>query len=105
MNRQEIFESIEKERAYQDSKFGKHFDSLNSSAHWILYIEEYLAQAKKKLFGLRIPGGAQIEYPAGRELDGVEDATFRHSVHTKEVIDKLKKVATLAIAAIEYLDK
>lgn len=103
MKREEIFKQIEKEREYQDSKFGTEFDKMNSTGHWILYIEEYLNQAKKKLFGSRIPGGCEVNYPPGLAPKTPEDAQFRHDAHKKAALEKVKKIATLAVACLEHM--
>jgi hypothetical protein len=45
MTRQEIFDAVEKERAYQDGIWGREFDDKNTSNDWIAYITKYLGQA------------------------------------------------------------
>lgn len=45
MDRSEIFALVEKERAYQDKKWGRTFDDLNTPNDWITYIAKYLGQA------------------------------------------------------------
>jgi hypothetical protein len=102
IQRKQIYKEIEKERAYQDSKFGTWFDSMNSLGHWIVYIEEYLNMAKKKFFGSRIPGGSDITYPEAFKPKSQEEAKYRHDVHTKEIINKVLKIAALCVATIEY---
>jgi len=101
MTRQKIYELLEEERCYQDSRFGREFDELNSIGHWIIYIEEYLSQAKKKFFGSRIPGGADISYPVGQGVG--ERAVMEHAEHRREILKKVKSIASLCIACLEYL--
>jgi hypothetical protein len=45
MTRQEIFDAINSERNYQDSKWGTNFDDKNSINDWGTYINIYLAKA------------------------------------------------------------
>jgi hypothetical protein len=45
VTRQDIFAEIEKERAYQDQKWGRTFDDKNTPNDWITYIAKYLGQA------------------------------------------------------------
>lgn len=45
MNRPEIFEAVEKERAYQDEKWGRTFDDANTPNDWIAYIMVYAGSA------------------------------------------------------------
>jgi len=69
--REEIFESIEKERDYQDGKWGTDFDDKNTANDWATYIGGYAAAS------------------APLQLDkGVFET-------------KMLKVAALAVAAIE----
>jgi hypothetical protein len=45
MTRAEIFKLIEKERAYQDAKWGTEFDDKNTPNDWVSYISIYLGKA------------------------------------------------------------
>lgn len=45
MSREEIFEAIEKERAYQDEKWGRAFDDRNTPNDWVSYVAKYLGQS------------------------------------------------------------
>lgn len=45
MTRPEIFDAVETERAYQESKWGDTFDQLNTPNDWVTYIAKYLGQA------------------------------------------------------------
>ena len=69
--RQEIFDEIETERAYQDDKWGNEFDDQNTANDWVTYITNYATQAAPLKFN----------------KDNFET--------------KMRKVAALAIAAIE----
>ena len=71
MTRQDVFEKIEAERAYQDVKWGTAFDSRNTPNDWVAYISKYLGQAVTMPFD---PGAFRTQ---------------------------LLKVATLATAALE----
>ena len=104
MRRDDVFKLIDDERKYQDSRFGVEFDKMNTLGHWIIYIEEYLNQAKKKFFGSRIPGGTDISYPEGLAPETIEGAKYDHNEHRKAVLDKVKKIAALAVATLEYLE-
>jgi len=44
-NRTEIFKQIEKEREYQDCKWGEEFDNKNTLNDWGAYIGVYLGRA------------------------------------------------------------
>ena len=44
MKRQQIFELVEKERAYQQEKWGDRFDALSTPNDWVAYISKYLGQ-------------------------------------------------------------
>lgn len=43
--REEIFEMVERERAYQDIRWGKGFDDQNTPNDWIAYITLYAGKA------------------------------------------------------------
>ena len=45
MTRQEIFNLIDAERAYQESKWGTDFDNKNTPNDWVSYIARYLGNA------------------------------------------------------------
>lgn len=45
MNRKDIFEQVESERAYQDGKWGRDFDDANTPNDWIAYLIIYAARA------------------------------------------------------------
>lgn len=70
-NRDGIFNQIDDERAYQETKWGNGFDAKNTPNDWVAYISKYLGQTVTMPFN--------------------ED-TFRK---------QLLKVATLAVAALE----
>lgn len=74
--RPQIFADIEKERAYQDEKWGTQFDDRNTINDWAAYITLYLGERATKM------GRTPAEQREG-----------------------LVKVATLAIAAIETFDR
>lgn len=69
--RDNIFDSINAERNYQDSKWGNSFDSKNTPNDWVAYISKYLGQS--------------VTMPFNEDV-------FR---------TQLLKVATLAVAALE----
>lgn len=71
MTRAEIFDAIEKERAYQDEKWGRDFDDKNTANDWVSYVAIYLGKA--------------VTMPFNREAF--------HSA--------LLKAATLCVAALE----
>lgn len=71
MTRQEVFEAIETERAYQVGKWGSEFDSKNTPNDWVTYITKYLGQSVTMPF---------------------DSERFR---------TQILKVATLAVAALE----
>lgn len=70
-----IFNVIEKEREYQDKKWGTKFDDKNTPNDWVAYMTNYL--------------GKSVTLPWNEE-------TFK-----KNII----KVAALAVAALESLDR
>lgn len=45
MTRKDIFDQIEIERAYQDSKWGPNFDDKNTVNDWVTYMMSYLGKA------------------------------------------------------------
>jgi len=45
--RDKIFKEIDKEREYQDNKWGDEFDSKNTLNDWVTYINIYLSNAAK----------------------------------------------------------
>lgn len=45
MTREDIFAEIERERAYQDKKWGREFDNKNTPNDWVAYIALYLGKA------------------------------------------------------------
>lgn len=45
MTRQEIFQEVEFERAYQDKKWGAEFDRLNTPNDWVAYLAAYVGKA------------------------------------------------------------
>ena len=45
MERSEIFALLEKERAYQDERWGRDFDDKNTPNDWVAYIAVYLGRA------------------------------------------------------------
>lgn len=45
MSRQHIFEQIDKERAYQNERFGVAFDDRNTVNDWATWINNYLTRA------------------------------------------------------------
>ena len=99
-SREKVLNDIINERNYQDGRFGTEFDKLNTIGHWIIYIEEYLSQAKKKFFGSRIPGGVDFEKYS---YSSVTSAEASHDVHRREILNRVKKIAALAVACLEYL--
>ncbi len=47
MNRQQILEAINDERAYQDALRGPKFDDKNTANDWASYITSYVSEAVK----------------------------------------------------------
>ena len=45
MDRQQIFAEIEKEREYQNHKWGEDFDNKNTPNDWVAYMMKYLGRA------------------------------------------------------------
>lgn len=78
MSTQTILAEIETEREYQDQKWGHAFDDENTPHEWVAYIAHYAAR--------HLAGN-----PAGVDVD-----KFR--------LDMVK-VAALAVAAIEAVDR
>jgi hypothetical protein len=70
-----IFDEIQGERAYQDKKWGTSFDDKNTTNDWVTYIDQYAGKAS----------------PLTKD-----DTTSRIA---------FLKVAALAVAAIEALDR
>lgn len=104
-SRKEIFKLLDKEREYQDNTYGDEFDKLNSIGHWIIYLEEYLEQAKKKFFGSRIPGGAYLNvYMVGQTPDK-ETAIKMHRIHKEETLKKVVKIGALVVACLEHMSE
>ena len=75
MNRQEIFNKIDEERTYQENKWGVEFDDQNTINDWVTYINQYASHAARMNVG----------------VDHVEE--------------NLIKVAALAVAALEAIDR
>jgi hypothetical protein len=75
MLRKEIFGEIEKERAYQEEKWGTKFDDKNTVNDWGTYINIYLAKATDM-------GASKAQQRTG-----------------------MAKVAALAVAALESFDR
>lgn len=75
MRRELIYTKITEERAYQDERWGEEFDEKNTSNDWCSYICRYATRA----------------------------ASF--NLAPKEYRDNLIRVAALAVAAIETLDR
>jgi len=72
-SRKEVYVAIDSERDYQDNKWRNAYDDSEWSAgDWLIFIERYLNKAKDTL--------------------GDEDAT----------LDNIRKIAGLAVAAMEY---
>lgn len=69
-----MFEAIEEERAYQESKWGSEFDGKNIPNDWVAYMTKYLGQAVTMPFNVD---------------------TFR---------TQILKVATIATAVLEQAD-
>jgi hypothetical protein len=76
--RQDIFSEVSAERDVQDAKWGHKFDDRNTPYNWAAYIAQY---ATRNLIG---------------DPYAVSDAKFR--------VDMVK-VAALAVAAIESIDR
>ena len=102
MKRKEIFEMLDVERAYQNEHYGIEFDKLNSIGDWIIYIEEYVNKAKKKFFGNRIPGGADVDYE-DHDPFNAEHAARLHGLHKEAILEQVKKIAALCVACMEHL--
>lgn len=77
MNRNVIFDAIEKERAYQDGKWGD-TDAQNNEYNWAAYIGAY----------------------TNRSLTGFPGLDTERREHFKK---DMVKVAALAVAALEKL--
>lgn len=77
-NTSKVLEEVAKERAYQDSKWGEPFDDKNSPYNWMGYISHY----------------------GGRNLCGNPDDVLQKRFR----IDMIK-VAALAVAAVESIDR
>ena len=73
--RQDIFDSIQTEREYQDQKWGTAFDDKNTANDWVAYIAEYSSR------------GCSYENDV---------QAFRTA---------MLKTATLAVAALEATDR
>lgn len=76
--REKIFQEIETERDTQNTKWGVEFDDKNTPYNWAAYIAQY---ATRNLIG---------------DPRAVSEAVFR---------DDMVKVAALAVAAIESIDR
>ena len=50
MKREKVYEAIDSERDYQDSKWKDLNDSYNKPADWALYIERHLGIMKEKIY-------------------------------------------------------
>ena len=70
--RKEVFTAINSERDYQDDKWG--LEDTHSLEEWVLYMEEYIAKARKAL------------------ADDEDD---------DEALENIRKVAGLVVAAME----
>lgn len=75
MTRKEIYDEIEKERAYQDGKWGVELDKGHDQYHWVAFITQ---QAAKAL-----------------QWGSCNRAAFRKA---------MLKVAAVAVAALERLE-
>lgn len=74
--RAEVFAAINSERRYQEEKWGGH---LHEAESWVLFIEHYAFLARTK----------------ASTLDFTEPANL------SAYLDDLRKIATLAVAAME----
>lgn len=78
-----ILDEIEREREYQNEKWGTDFDSLNTPNDWVTYMVQYMGESTKMEFddeGNRLPFDAQ---------------KFR---------TKMLKAITIGVACLETLD-
>ena len=83
--RESIFAEIDKERSYQDGKFGTSFDDKNTLNDWVTFITRYAGEAAF------VANGAKAD-------------TIPFSIRLAQR-QKLVKVAALAVAAIEAFDR
>lgn len=74
MDREEVYEIIDGERQYQDDKWGDQHDAGHEVEAYILYMEDYLREARE-----------QVSRNRG----------------TKLALDTLRKVVALAVACFE----
>ena len=102
MKRDEVFKMLDVERVYQNEHYGTEFDKQNSIGDWIIYIEEYVNKAKKKFFGKRISGGADIDYE-DHDSFNAEHAARLHKIHKEAILEQVKKIAALCVACMEHL--
>ena len=80
LTRQEVYERIDSERAYQDSRWNPNTttsDGNHSWEEWMMYIEHYVIRAK-----------AELSTKPKQEADVI-------------VADIMRKIGTLAVAAME----
>lgn len=78
MTREQVYEMIDKERDYQDEKWGgKEHDKNNSVGDFIIYMDVYLKKAKE-------------QYTSATIINGP--------------VNELRKVIALGVACFEQLD-
>lgn len=78
MDRKDIYEIIDEERKHQDSLWGgRNHDKFHEPESWIIYMEHYIAIAKKEL------------------------ATKHHDESIPIAMDNMRKVVALGIACLE----
>ena len=84
MKRKDVYELIDGERDYQDSKWNEQTTSTggkhNSPEEWIVYMEDYLAEAKHLL------------------------ARESHNTSYPKAMSIIRKVAGMCVAAMEQID-
>ena len=74
--RAEVYSAIDSERAYQDARWGGHRHEAES---WVLFIEHYAHLARVK----------------------ASTTDFTDAANLTAYLDDLRKIATLAVAAME----
>ena len=47
MSREEIYEEIEKERAYQDGQWGTDNDDNNTANDWVTFVAQYMTEGTR----------------------------------------------------------
>lgn len=78
VNRNEVYEALDSERRYQNVRWPGHVHTNHSLEEWIVYMEDYLAEAKHLL---------------SRHASAVADP---------QALDIIRKITAMGVACMEF---